>query len=225
MAGIYIIGFIFMGLGLLVQSRLRSKIEHYSRIGINNGFSGKEVAEKMLSDHNISDVKIICVDGQLTDHYNPVSRTINLSKSIYHGRNIASTAVAAHECGHAVQHATAYAMLGLRSRIVPFVQVASTIMPWILMIGVFLLSRVPALLLVAIIAQFIITLFTVITLPVEFDASKRALAWMESRNIVSRSEHDGSKDALKWAAMTYVVTALAAIAQLIYYINRYSRRN
>lgn len=225
MGGIYLLGLLFALIGMLVQNQLRSKIRLYSSLPLSNSMTGKEVAELMLRDHGISNVKIISVEGQLTDHYNPQNRTINLSNEIYHGRSIASTAVASHECGHAVQHAKSYAMLGLRSAIVPFVQVAGTIMPWILMAGVLLLSTIPQLLLVAIIAQFTITLFTVITLPVEFDASNRALVWLRTKNITTGREQDGAKDALKWAAMTYVVAALAAVAQLIYLISRYSRRN
>jgi len=225
MGGIYLLGILFALLGMLVQNQLRNKIKLYSSQPLSKTLTGKEVAETMLRDHGIFDVKIMSVKGQLTDHYNPQNKTVNLSIEIYHGRNIASTAVASHECGHALQHASAYAMLGIRSTIVPFAQVAGTLMPWILMIGVMLLSVIPQLLLVAIIAQFIITLFTLITLPVEFDASKRALVWLDSKNITTIKEHEGAKDALKWAAMTYVIAALAAIAQLIYLLSRYSKKN
>lgn len=225
MVGIYFLGILFAAIGMLVQNQLRNKIKLYSSLPLSSSLTGKEIAERMLRDHGILDVKIISVEGQLTDHYNPQNKTVNLSSEIYHGKNIASTAVAAHECGHAVQHAQAYALLGLRSTIVPFAQIAGTIMPWILMAGVMLLSIIPQLLLVAIIAQLIITLFTVITLPVEFDASKRALVWLRTKSITVGREQEGAKDALKWAAMTYVVAALAAVAQLVYLISRYSKRN
>lgn len=219
---LYVIGIVFGLIGMLVQGQLRRKIRKYSETSLLNGLSGKEIADRMLAEHGIRDVRVISVGGQLTDHYNPTNKTVNLSHDVYHGRNAAAAAVAAHECGHAVQHATAYAMLGFRSKIVPVVNVAGTLLPWLLMFGVMLIQRVPGLLLVAIIAQALITLFTIVTLPVEFDASKRALAWMQSRSIVVGSEYDGARDALKWAAMTYVVSALAAISQLIYLLARYS---
>lgn len=216
------IGIAFAGIGWLVQRQLKNKFDRYSERPLLSGFSGREIAEKMLRDNNIVDVKVVSVAGQLSDHYNPTTKTINLSNDVYHGKSTASTAVAAHECGHAVQHATAYSMLGLRSKLVPIVNIAGTVMPWLLMAGVFLLSRVPGLLLIAIAAQAAITLFTLITLPVEFDASKRGLAWIESKAIVVPQEYDEAKDALKWAAMTYVVSALAAVAQLLYLVMRYS---
>jgi Zn-dependent membrane protease YugP len=221
---LYVIGAVFALIGLLVQSRLKSKFHQYSQMNLMNGMSGREVAEKMLRDNGVFDVKIISVNGQLSDHYNPGNKTVNLSHDVYHGRNAAAAAVAAHECGHAVQHQVAYPFLGFRSSMVPIVNVAGSIMPWILMAGVMLLNRIPGLLLVAIIAQAAITLFTLITLPVEFDASKRALGWLTSSGTVINKEYDAAKDALKWAALTYVVTALAAIAQLLYLINRYSSR-
>ncbi len=220
--GIWIIGMAFAGIGWLVQMRLKNKFASYAKTQLLRGLSGREVAEQMLSDNGIIDVKVVSVTGQLTDHYNPSTKTVNLSHDVYHGRSTASAAVAAHECGHAVQHATAYAMLGLRSKLVPVVNVAGTVMPWLLMIGVMLLSRVPGLLLIAILAQVVITVFTLVTLPVEFDASKRALAWMDSKGIVIQQEYNEAKDALKWAAMTYVVSALAAVTQLLFLIMRYS---
>jgi uncharacterized protein len=219
--GLFLIGIVFAGIGFLVQMRLKSKFEKYSLVALRSGLTGREIAERMLKDNGIYDVKIVSVQGRLTDHYDPTSKSVNLSNDVYHGKSVASAAVAAHECGHAVQHATAYAMLGLRSKLVPVVNIASTAMPWILMIGVFLISRFPSLLLIAIAAQAAITLFTLVTLPVEFDASRRALAWMESKGMVIGGEHDGAKDALKWAALTYVVSALAAVAQLIYLISRF----
>ncbi len=219
---LYVIGIAFAAIGWLVQMQLKNKIALYSKITLLNKLSGKEIAERMLKENGIYDVKIISVAGQLTDHYNPTNKTVNLSNDVYHGRNAASAAVAAHEVGHALQHAVGYSMLGFRSAIVPIVNVAGTLMPWILMAGVLLLSRFPALLLVAIIAQAIITLFTLVTLPVEFDASRRALNWMQTNGIVVAQEYDAARDALKWAAMTYVVAALAAVAQLVYLIARYS---
>jgi hypothetical protein len=222
--GLMLIGFLFMGIGMVVQSQLRSKFKKYSQTALLNGLSGREIAERMLRDHHISNVKIISVSGQLTDHYNPATRTVNLSHDVYHGRSTASAAVAAHEVGHAIQHATAYAMLGIRSSLVPVVNIANGIMPFALMLGVALLGQFPALLLVAIFAQVAITLFTLITLPVEFDASNRALVWMRQSNIAVGHEYDEAKDALKWAALTYVVAALAAVVQLVYMISKYAGR-
>ena len=224
MGMLYLIGIVFAAIGWLVQSQLKSKFQRYAQMSLKSGMNGREVAERMLQGNGIYDVKIISVAGQLTDHYNPTNKTINLSHDVYHGRSAAAAAVAAHECGHAVQHQIAYPFLGFRSAFVPIVNVAGTIMPWVLMAGVFFLNRIPGLLLVAIVAQAAITLFTLITLPVEFDASKRALQWLSSSGTVLNQEYDAAKDALKWAAMTYVVTALAAVAQLVYLISRYSGR-
>lgn len=226
MMGIYLIGFVFMGISWLVSRRLKSKFEEYSKIGLSNRMSGAEIAQKMLSDNGLSNVRITQVDGQLTDHYNPADRTVNLSGDVYHGRSAASAAVAAHECGHAVQHATAYAALGMRSALVPAVNIASKIMGmanmFLIMGGIYLISSGSVIgntvLMVLIAANLALTLFTLVTLPVEFDASSRALKWMEQRNIVNQSELAMSKDALKWAAMTYVVAALGAIANLAYYV-------
>lgn len=226
MMGIYLIGFVFMGISWLVSRRLKSKFQEYSQIGLSNRMSGAEIAQKMLNDNNLSNVRITQVDGQLTDHYNPADRTVNLSGDVYHGRSAASAAVAAHECGHAIQHATAYAALKMRSSLVPAVNIASKIMGmanmFLIMGGIYLISSGSALgntvLMVLIAANLALTLFTLVTLPVEFDASKRALVWMEQRNIVNQNELAMSKDALKWAAMTYVVAALGAIANLAYYV-------
>jgi hypothetical protein len=226
MMGIYLIGFVFMGISWLVSRRLKSKFEQYSKIGLSNRMSGAEIAQKMLSDNGLGNIRITQVDGQLTDHYNPADRTVNLSGDVYHGRSAASAAVAAHECGHAVQHATAYAALKMRSALVPAVNVASKIMGmanmFLIMGGIYLISSGSTIgntvLMVLIAANLALTLFTLITLPVEFDASKRALVWMEQRNVVNQSELAMSKDALKWAAMTYVVAALGAIANLAYYV-------
>lgn len=222
MNGFLLIGIVFAVIGMIVQGTLKSKFEKYSKLSLRNGLSGKEIAEKMLHDHGIMDVKVISVQGHLTDHYNPANKTVNLSHQVYHGRSAAAAAVAAHECGHAVQHAQAYAMLKFRSAIVPMVNIASSVMPWLLMASVFLLSKIPGLLLLAIIAQAAITLFTLITLPVEFDASKRALVWVKEKNVVTTEEYSGAKDALTWAGMTYLVSALAAVTQLMYLIMRYS---
>ncbi len=224
--GIYLIGFVFMGISWLVSRRLKSKFEEYSKIGLSNRMSGAEIAQKMLSDNGLSNVRITQVDGQLTDHYDPADRTVNLSGDVYHGRSAASAAVAAHECGHAVQHATAYAALGMRSALVPAVNIASKIMGmanmFLIMGGIYLISSGSMIgntvLMVLIAANLALTLFTLVTLPVEFDASKRALVWMEQRNIVNQAELAMSKDALKWASMTYVVAALGAIANLAYYV-------
>ena len=220
----YLIGIGFALLGMIVQSRLKSKFREYSQLTIGSGLTGREVAERMLADHGITHVKVISVPGQLTDHYNPGNRTVNLSEDVYHGRSAASAAVAAHECGHAVQHATSYTWLQFRSSLVPVVSFASNILPWILMAGILLISRFPSLLLVAILLQAGVTLFTLVTLPVEYDASNRALAWIQSKGIARPNEYAAAKDALAWAARTYVVAALAAVGQLMYLILMYSRR-
>ncbi|WP_079702953.1 zinc metallopeptidase [Daejeonella lutea] len=204
-----------------VQWRFKSKFKQYSEMPLGSGMSGKDIAEKMLNDNGIANVKVISVEGQLTDHYNPSDRTVNLSPEVYHGRSVAAAAVAAHECGHAVQHATAYSWLKFRSAVVPAVNVASQITQWTLMIGVMLLifSGNVIVLAVGVAALAFVTMFAFITLPVEFDASNRALAWLQSnRGIMQTSlEHDQAKDALWWAAMTYVVAALGSLATLVYY--------
>lgn len=219
--GILIISLLFMGLGFLVQMRLKSKFGQYSKRRLLSGLSGKEVAEKMLRENGIYDVKVVSVDGFLSDHYNPVNKTVNLSPDVFNGNSIASAAVAAHEVGHAVQHANAYQWLMLRSRLVPVVQVSTTLSQWILAIGAGILGfggGNPTVLLVGIVLFAASTLFSVITLPVEFDASNRALAWLNTTNVTNQQEHEGAKDALKWAAMTYVVAALASIAMLVQYV-------
>ncbi|MBS1763884.1 MAG: zinc metallopeptidase [Bacteroidetes bacterium] len=225
--GIYLIIIIFMLIGWLVSAQLKRKFEQYSQETLCNGMSGKEIAEKMLRDNGINDVKVISVEGQLTDHYNPLDRTVNLSQPVYSGRNAASAAVAAHECGHAVQHAKAYAMLQLRSALVPVVSFASKWVQWVLLAGILLINTFPSLLLAGIILFAMTVLFSFITLPVEFDASKRALVWLESSRMVTPAEHAKAKDALWWAAMTYVVEALGALATLMYYVMIYlgGRRN
>jgi uncharacterized protein len=208
----------------LISSTLKNKFEKYSKLHLQNGMSGKEIAEKMLADNGIRDVRVISVEGQLTDHYNPTDKTVNLSEAVYNQRNAAAAAVAAHECGHAVQHATAYSWLAMRSSLVPVVNVASSYMQWILIAGILMLRSFPQLLLVGIVIFAATTLFSIITLPVEYDASNRALAWLENKNMLTREEQAGAKDALKWAARTYVVAALGSIATLLYYISIFNNR-
>jgi uncharacterized protein len=208
----------------LVSNRLKNKFELYSKLQLQNGMSGKEIAERMLSDHGISDVRVISVEGQLTDHYNPADKTVNLSEAVYNQRNAAAAAVAAHECGHAVQHATAYSWLEMRSKLVPVVSVASSYVQWILIGGILMVNTFPQLLLIGIVIFAATTLFSVITLPVEYDASNRALAWLENKHMLNQEEQAGAKDALKWAARTYVVAAIGSIATLLYYVMVYMNR-
>jgi Zn-dependent membrane protease YugP len=215
---ILIISLIFLGISMLVSGVLKSKFKAYSRVPLSAGLTGGQVAQKMLRDNGIYDVKVVSVEGFLSDHYNPATKTVNLSPDVYNGISIAAAAVAAHECGHAVQHATAYQWLTMRSRLVPVVQFSSGIVQWILLAGVLLINAFPALLLGGIILFGLTTLFSIITLPVEFDASSRALAWLNRTNITNREEYPQAKDALKWAALTYVVAALASIATLVQYI-------
>ncbi|HMT95040.1 MAG TPA: zinc metallopeptidase [Ferruginibacter sp.] len=217
---ILLVSVVFMVIGMIVQGRLRSKFAQYSKMPVTGGLSGAEVAEKMLRENGIYDVQIISVQGQLTDHYNPMNKTVNLSADVYNGRSVAASAVAAHECGHAVQHATAYSMLTLRSKLVPLVQVSSSFSQWVILAGLGLGfgSGNNTILLIGIALFALSTLFALITLPVEFDASNRALAWMQTANITTASEQEGAKDALKWAALTYVVAALASIAMLLQYV-------
>jgi len=218
-----IIFIVFMIIGFAVNRKLKGKFKKYGQIGLQSGLSGKEIAEMMLKDNGIMDVRVVSVPGQLSDHYNPANKTVNLSTEVYAGRSAAAAAVAAHECGHAVQHATAYGFLELRSAMVPIQNLSAKIMNFIL-IGMFFFGTMvysmgmQNIFLVVLAAQFIITLFSLVTLPVEFDASNRALVWMDQRGIVTSQEHGMAKDALKWAAMTYVVSALAAITQLLYFV-------
>ena len=217
-----------MLLGMLVQFRLKSKFSQYSKVPTSSGLSGKEIALKMLRDNGIYDVQVISVEGSLSDHYNPANKTVNLSADVYEGRHVAAAAVAAHECGHAVQHATAYSMLQLRSALVPAVQISTTLSQWIIIAGLGVMGfggGNPTVLLVGIILFAITTLFALITLPVEFDASSRALNWLNSAQITSIPEKEKAKDALKWAALTYVVAALASIAMLVQYILIYQSRS
>ena len=225
--GIIFISLIFMFIGMAVQSRLKSKFTEYSQVGTSSGMSGEEIAKKMLKDNGIFDVQVTSVDGMLTDHYNPMNKTVNLSTEVFNGRSVAAAAVAAHECGHAVQHATAYSMLMLRSKIVPAVQISSSLSQWIIMIGLGLGFGTgnATVLLIGIILFAITTLFSIITLPVEFDASARALQWLGTANITTASEKEKAKDALHWAALTYVVAALASIAMSLQYIMIFMNKN
>ncbi|MDR3141095.1 MAG: zinc metallopeptidase [Tannerellaceae bacterium] len=212
---------IFIGTALLswlVSHRLQSKFEKYSKIPLSNGMTGKEVAEKMLRDNNIYDVQVISTPGHLTDHYNPASQTVNLSESVYHSNSVAAAAVAAHECGHAVQHATAYAPLKMRSALVPVVSFSSNIMTWVLLGGMILLNSFPQLLLFGIILFATTTLFSFITLPVEINASQRAVAWLSDAGVTNADTYPQAVDALRSAAYTYVVAALGSLATLLYYI-------
>ena len=222
--GALIIGLFFMAIGWMVSARLKSKFREYSQTHLTKDLTGAEIAKLMLADHGIHDVQVISVEGQLSDHYNPANKTVNLSQEVYHGRNAAAAAVASHECGHAVQHAKAYSMLELRSAMVPIQNISAKVINFIFMMMMFgaffaqgLLSWQTALI-VIIVCYGVFTLFAFVTLPVEFDASKRALAWIESRGIVTTREHDMAKDALKWAAMTYVVAAIGALTTLVYYV-------
>lgn len=218
MSSIYLVSLIFVGISMLVSMRLKSKFNQYSNIFLASGMSGKEVAERMLKENGIYDVQVISVQGFLSDHYNPMNKTVNLSPEVYEGRHIASAAVAAHECGHAVQHATAYSWLMLRSRLVPVVQFSSMMVQWILLAGILLINVFPSLLLVGIGLFALTTVFSIVTLPVEFDASKRALVWLRNTGVTTASEFPKAQDALKWAAATYVVAALASLVTLVQYI-------
>ena len=213
----------FMIIGAIVSSKLKNKFKKYSNIAISSGMSGKEIAEKMLADNGINDVKVISVPGKLTDHYNPIDKTVNLSPDVYQGRHVSAAAVAAHECGHAVQHATAYQWLQMRSQMVPIVNISNKMMGTIFLLGIFGGSIIGMNWMVTlklfIILQAIITLFSLITLPVEYDASNRALIWLKSTNITNTEEIKYANDALKWAARTYLVAALAAVTYLLYYLS------
>ncbi len=224
MSGIWIIMILVMAVSWYISYKLKSKFKEYSQTSFSSNLTGKEVAEKMLKDHGIYDVKVISVSGQLTDHYNPVNKTVNLSDVVYHERNAAAAAVAAHEVGHAVQHATAYAWLNFRSKMVPILSVTSRFMQWILLLGVIMIQTTPALLGIGILLFSFTTLFSFITLPVEYDASKRALQWMGKAGVVSPHEYNMSKDALNWAARTYVVAAIGSLATLLYYVSIFMGR-
>ncbi len=225
--GYWIILGVTMLISIIVSTRLKNKFAKYSKVPTAAGLTGKEVAEKMLRDNRIGDVKVESVQGHLTDHYNPANKTINLSPEVYNGRSVAAAAVAAHETGHAIQHATAYYWLGLRSKMVPAVSFSSKALSWlyIAMILVGYSAKIfPQMLLAIIILQGAITLFSLVTLPVEIDASRRALVWLNSKSNTGTQEHAMATDALKWAALTYVVAALASLAMLMYYIMIFMRR-
>lgn len=214
-----------MGLSWYVSNKLKTKFAEYSQMPLARNLSGKDVAELMLKDHGIDDVKVISVRGQLTDHYNPANRTVNLSEAVYDQRNAAAVAVAAHEVGHAIQHADAYSWLTMRSKLVPVVSVSSKYMQWVIMAGLVMANSLGTTLLLAGIVLFALTtLFSFVTLPVEYDASNRALAWIDDRGIVNAEEHDAAEDALKWAARTYVVAAIGSLATLLYYIMIFMNR-
>lgn len=228
MMGYYIIGGLVFIVSMYVSNKLKSKFAHYSKLQLQNGMSGREIAEKMLADNGITDVQVISTPGMLTDHYNPVNKTVNLSEGVYHERNAAAAAVAAHECGHAVQHATAYKYLTMRSKLVPIVSVASRFSQFVILGGLVLMATAAigkTVLLIGIILFGIGTLFSFITLPVEYDASKRALVWLESNHMLTPQEHEGAKDALSWAARTYVVAAVGSLATLLYFISMYVGRD
>ena len=223
--GSMIIGGVIMLFSWLVSNRLKSKFEHYSKLTLRNGMSGAEIAEKMLADHGISDVKVISTPGRLTDHYNPADKTVNLSEAVYNQRNAAAAAVAAHEVGHAVQHAQAYEWLAMRSKMVPMVNVSSSMSQWLIMGGIILgfasKSGIGFYVAVAGLALMAVaTAFSFITLPVEYDASNRALAWLKNKNMLGQEEYAGAEDSLKWAARTYLVAALGALASLLYWAYR-----
>lgn len=229
---IFVISIVFMLLGLAVSSRLKRKFAEYSKVGLANGMTGSEIARKMLNDNGIYDVRVTQVEGQLTDHYDPLNKTVNLSYDVYNGNSAASAAVAAHECGHAVQHSLAYAPLKMRSALVPIVNVATNAMNFFYMFGFMFMAYIfsrntplaQTVLIALIVANAIIAAFALITLPVEYDASNRALAWMENRGVVNTREHAMAKDALKWAALTYVVAAAGAVANLLYYLSMFLGR-
>lgn len=218
MASIWIIFIVFTILSWIVGQQLKSKFSKFSKIPINYGLSGKEVAERMLRENGINDVKVLSVPGQLTDHYNPVNKTVNLSPEVFSGRSVAAAAVAAHECGHAVQHNRAYAFLQMRSKLVPVVSFASKWMQWVLLAGILMVQTVPAILLAGIVLFATTTLFSFITLPVEIDASQRALVWLGGAGITDKETYPKAKEALRWAAYTYVIAALSSLATLLYYI-------
>ena len=221
-------GYVLMGgialVGGIVQQRLKSKFAKYSKLHLRNGMSGKEIAEKMLADNGINDVQVISVRGRLTDHYNPKDKTVNLSEAVYSERNAAAAAVAAHECGHAIQHATSYSWLEFRSKMVPTVNISSRLAQFALIGGIFMVNSFPQLLLLGILLFAATVVFSVVTLPVEYDASNRALSWLENKNMLTPEEQDGATDALKWAARTYVVSAIGSVVTLLYYVSIYLNR-
>jgi len=224
-SSIFVVSMIFVGISMLVSFILKSKFNSYGKILLSNGLTGKQVAEKMLKENGIYDVQVVSVGGFLSDHYNPVTKTVNLSPDVYNGSSVSAAAVAAHECGHAVQHATSYQWLMLRSRLVPVVQISSNLVQWILLAGIIMINAFPGLLLAGIVLFGIVTFFSVVTLPVEFDASRRALSWLSKTNVTNQAEYPKAKNALWWAAMTYVVAAVASVVTLIQYILIYQSRD
>ncbi|MCB7482320.1 zinc metallopeptidase [Christiangramia sediminis] len=230
MLGYYIIAGLIFLVSMFVSNKLKSKFKKYSKVHLQNGMSGKEIAEKMLRDNGITDVKVTSTPGMLSDHYNPSKKTVNLSEGVYSQRNAAAAAVAAHECGHAVQHAKAYSWLQMRSKLVPVVSVASKLSQWAIFGGLILMTMVgvgvgQTVLLIGIIMYGMGTLFSFITLPVEYDASNRALAWLETENMLTAAEHDAAEDSLKWAARTYVVAAIGSLATLLYFLSIFMGRD
>ncbi|HAE13423.1 MAG: zinc metallopeptidase [Chitinophagales bacterium] len=224
MLGAYLIGIVFAIAGMIASGVLKSKFRKYSQIPVAGGLTGRDIAERMLRENGIDDVQVISVAGQLTDHYNPQNKTVNLSEGVYNSNSIAAAAVAAHECGHAVQHAKGYAWLELRSQLVPVVSIASQWVMWVILAGILLINTFPSLLLIGIILFGATTLFSFVTLPVEFDASRRAIAWLGQSSVAGTMEMSKAKDALRWAASTYVVAALGSLATLLYYIMIYTSR-
>jgi uncharacterized protein len=221
-----LIGIVFMIISFAVSSKLKSKFKKYSQTTLGSNLSGAQIAQLMLRDNGLTDVEVLSVEGELSDHYNPATKTVNLSREVYHGRNAAAAAVAAHECGHAIQHATAYSFLEFRSAMVPIQNVSAKILNFVVMLsifgGAFVLGgnmQIPILIIIG--CYLVLTLFSFVTLPVEFDASNRALAWIKQRNIVDSGEHGMAKDALKWAAMTYVVAAIGSLVTLLYFISMF----
>jgi len=214
---LYALMFLMMIASWIVSARFKNRFNKYGATPLDGGMSGRDIAEKMLRDHQISDVRVISTEGRLTDHYNPLDRTVNLSREVYDGNSVAAAAVAAHEVGHAVQHATAYSWLQFRSKMVPALSATSRFIPWLLLGGVLTLQVFPQLLMIGVLLFAFTTLFTFVTLPVEFDASRRALVWLDRNNITTSRQHSMAKDALHWAAMTYVVAALSSLATLLYY--------
>ena len=231
MLGYYIIIGLIALVSFAVSSKLKSKFQEYSRVQLRNGMSGAEIAQKMLQDHGINDVRVISTPGQLTDHYNPQDKTVNLSEGVYNQRNAAAAAVAAHECGHAVQHAQAFSMLQLRSQLVPLVNISSSLSQWLIFGGLLLGAGAQLgfgfyIAIAGLLLMSVATAFSFITLPVEYDASNRALAWLKNKNMLSQQEYAGAEDALKWAARTYVVAAIGALATLLYWaLQVFGRRN
>ncbi len=215
---IYVLFIAIALISFLVQNTLQSKFKRYSQVSIPYGLTGRDIAMRMLQENGIDDVKVTQVDGTLTDHYNPATHTVNLSRDVYYGNSVAAAAVAAHECGHAVQHAKSYSFLTLRSSLVPFVSFASNWMQWVLLIGILTIEAFPTIMLIGIILFAATTLFSFVTLPVEINASQRALAWLDNAGVTVGSTHAQAKDALKWAAYTYVVAALGSLATLVYYV-------